>query len=1079
MRSLVKVAVQRPITLLMLNTALLVFGVILLSRLEVNLLPKISYPTLTLRTVYEGAAPQEVEKLVTKPLEESVGTIKGIKEIQSFSRPGQSDILMTFHWGSDMDLAGLDVREKVDSITLPLDVKKPKVLRFNPSLDPILKMSISYDSLETSKSPDTQQLITLRRLAEEKIKRQLESVEGIASVKVNGGLEDEIQVLLDQEKLRQLGLTLDDIVNLLKNNNINLSGGRIDDGGQQFLVRTLNEYRSLDTIRQTVVRQSPNEKIILSDIADIQLGFKERKTLTRWGENETITLSVYKEGDANTVLVTKNTLRQLEKIKKRLSNDIRIDLHNVQANFIEKAVSEVTSTAIMGGILAMLILYAFLRDVKSTLIISLSIPLSILISFNLMYTYDVSLNMMSLGGLALAIGLLVDNSIVVLENIARWRESHDESSDIKEMAIEGAAEVSGAITAATLTTLAVFIPLIFVQGIAGQIFKDQALTVTFALIVSLFVALTVIPSLAARGGKNRTTTSNSITRKKPWWKHILRTPFYIIILLIKLLLLLGKCCKIAISPLVFLTQWSFEKIAKGYQVLIYGVLKRPIITLFSASLIFISALLLIPHLKLMLIPELNQGELVIAFRTPNGTSLQVTDKKIQQLAAQLIQHPDIGQITAISGGNSRDDTSSEVSREHEGELFVSLNPPFNAIKEQKVITAIREAVNQLPDVSTEITRPQLFSFKTPVEVEITGYNLEQLKTMSQILVEQLKNDLRFTDIKNTMEEGRPELNIVFDHDKAAQLGLSVPHLSQQLNKSVKGTVATRYTFRDEKIDILVRLQDSQRQSIEQIQKIIVNPGEERPILLGSIANVAIQQGPAEILRSSQERVAIVSANLSFGDLKTAEENLTAILQNIEWPQEVEAYIAGQNEEMQQSYQSLMMALALAIFLVYLVMASQFESIVDPLLIIFSIPLAGVGSIFLLYLTSTPVSVIVMIGLIMLAGIVVNNAIVLVDRIRQKSLEGFTISESIIDATTSRLRPIIMTTLTTILGMLPLAITVGEGSEIRQPLALTVIGGLALSTLLTLVVIPALYYLTHGKKTALTLNKPVNAQEVTS
>ena len=1064
MRSLVKLAVQRPITLLMFNTALLVFGMILLDRLEINLLPKISYPTLTLRTIYEGAAPQEVEKLVTKPLEEAVGTVKGIKEISSYSRPGQSDILMSFHWGSDMDLAGLDVREKVDSITLPLDVKKPKVLRFNPSLDPILKMSITYQSQDEKSSSNVQDLIQLRRLAEEKIKRQLESVEGIASVKVNGGLEDEIQVLLDQDKLRQLGIQFDEIVSLLKNNNINLSGGRIDDGGQQFLVRTLNEYQSIETIKNTIIRQASNEKIILSDIAEVKLGFKERKTLTHWGKNETITLSVYKEGDANTVTVTNNTKRQLDKLKKRLSDDVQIKFHNVQANFIDGAIKEVTSTAIIGGLLAMLVLYAFLRDFKSTVIISLSIPLSILISFNLMYSYNVSLNMMSLGGLALAIGLLVDNSIVVLENIARWREDPElGKNDTKIAAIEGASEVSGAITAATLTTLAVFIPLIFVQGVAGQIFKDQALTVTFALIVSLIVALTVIPSLAARGRRKSHDTSQTHHQQKLGWKIVFKLPFYLVVGIVKIFRLLGKSLGLIISPLVIGTQWFFTIIARGYQKLIHQVLARPLLTLSFALSIFVTSLLLIPQLKMTLIPEFNQGELVIAFKTPNGTALHVTDAKIQQLASELVENSDIMQVTAISGGNSRDDTSAEVSREHEGELFVTLSRPFDTIKEKRVIAAIRESISQIPDVVVDISRPQLFSLKTPVEVEISGYNLHELKAYSQQFVDKLKSNHRFTDIQNTMEEGRPELNVVFDHEKVSQLGLSVPDLSQQLNKAVKGTVATRYTFRDEKIDILVRLQESQRQSIEQIQKIIVNPGQKQPILLSSIATVGIAQGPAEILRVSQERVAIVSANLNFGDLKSAQEDLSAIIKSFDWPKEMYAYIAGQNEEMQQAYQSLMMALALAIFLVYLVMASQFESIIDPFLIIFSIPLAGVGSILFLYLTSTPVSVVVMIGLIMLAGIVVNNAIVLVDRIRQKRQSKMLLHEAIIDAATSRLRPIIMTTLTTILGMLPMAITTGDGAEIRQPLALTVIGGLLFSTLLTLVVIPALYQLTHSRQ----------------
>ncbi|MCO7226927.1 efflux RND transporter permease subunit [Pleionea sp. CnH1-48] len=1062
--SLIQLSTRRPVTISMFTIALLMFGMVLVNRLGLTLLPDLSYPTLTVRTEFTGAAPAEVENLITKPIEESLGVIKGLREIRSVSRAGQSDVMLEFEWGSDMGFAGLDVREKLDIVQLPLEVKRPSLLRFNPSLDPIIRLSLSNkeDNSAQEFALNDSNLIQLRRFSEEEIKRRIESIEGIAAVKISGGLEDEIQVLVDQNKLAQLNLSIDQVAARLKAENVNLSGGRLEEGTQQYLVRTINQYGSVEAMANSIIANVDGHPVYLRDVAEVFQRYKEREAITRINGIEAVEIAIYKEGDANTVTVAQRLKKRLKRVEKSLPDNYKLDKIYDQSHFIEQSINEVILNAIIGGVLAMIVLYLFLKNFRATLIISLSIPISVIVSFNMMYGFGITMNIMSLGGLALAVGLLVDNAIVVLENIARKRE---EGADIMEAAQQGAGEVASAIVAATLTTVAVFLPLVFVQGIAGQLFSDQALTVTFALIISLIVAVTLIPMLSSLGGRknpyNATIQEEALPETRGgriYHRVFVTAPTYVYLFFQLIAGLISTAFRWAFKPLVWGFNIFYKAIASAYKKLLDWSLKFKAIVILVAVGVFTFSLSLVPLIGVELIPQLSQGELAVEIKAVSGTPLKETDGIVTEAQNRLSNIDAIERTYSVAGSGNRLDASPDKGGENWGQLSVVLKKPVNHELEEQVIRQIRESLSTMAGIEVKVSRPTLFSFKTPLEVEIVGFNREKVKQISQALVEKMQNVDRFSDIKSTVEQGHPEVQIVFDHERAAHLGLSVPEVANNVVRKLRGEVATKYAFRDRKIDVLVRASETDRSSVEDVRRLIVNPQEDRPLTLSAIATVTVAEGPSEIHRTSQERVAIVSANLKYGDLGQGAAKLAELVDELPPMKGVEVRVTGQNEEMQVSFNSLKFALALAIFLVYLVMASQFESLLHPFVILFSVPLALVGAIFALYLTGSTISVVVFIGLIMLAGIVVNNAIVLIDRINQLRETGMAKLEAIKSAGQARLRPIVMTTLTTTLGMLPLALGIGEGAEIRAPMAITVIGGLLISTLLTLIVIPVLYSL---------------------
>lgn len=1109
--SLVEFATRRRVTIAMMTLTLVLFGLIALGSLKVNLLPDLSYPTLTVRTDYTGAAPSEIETLISQPAEEALGVVKGLRKLKSISRTGQSDVVLEFAWGTDMDQASLDVRDKMEALQFPLEAKPPVLLRFNPSTQPIMRLALSPKAAGSG-SEEIRQLMELRRFADDDLKRKLEPVDGVAAVKVGGGLEDEIQVDIDQRKLAQFGLSLDSVVQRLQQENVNVSGGRLEEGSQRYLVRTVNQFATVDDIRNMLLTTraasssansatdqamrlaaaSGDARVMaalsqqgsgngataggmalrLKDVADVRQGYKEREAIIRLNGREAVELAIYKEGDANTVSTADALEAKLKAIREQLPKDIELTTIEDQSVFIRNAIHDVKMDAVIGGLLSILIIFLFLRDGWSTFVISLSLPVSIIATFFFMGQLGLSLNVMSLGGLALATGLVVDDSIVVLESIAKARER---GLGILDAAIQGTREVSMAVVASTLTTIAVFLPLVFVQGIAGQLFRDQALTVAIAIAVSLVVAMTLIPMLSALKGRPPLGFPEEAPRGrwepgKRWQKPAayagrgIGAMFrYVFFSIAWLVVRLWRAIAAIIGPVMRkasdLAMAPYARAERGYLQVLPAALARPAPVLLVAGVAFALTLAAIPLLGTDLIPQLAQDRFEMTAKLPPGTPLAQTDALVREVQGRHAKDAGVRVLYGVSGTGTRLDASPTESGENIGKLSVVMD---DNDAEARLTEALRETMKGSPGAQVDFSRPELFSLSPPLEIEVEGQDLEAIRAAGAKLAGMLRANPHYADVKSSVEQGFPEIQIRFDQDRAAALGLTTRQIADAVVNKVRGSVATRYSFRDRKIDVLVRAQEADRASLEDIRRLIVNPGRGAPVELASVAEVVATSGPSEIHRADQRRVAIVSANLRDIDLGTAIREVESMVAESPLGTDIDMRIGGQGQELGESIRSLLFAFALAIFLVYLVMASQFESLLHPFVILFTIPLAMVGAVAALLLTRSPASVVVFIGLILLVGLVVKNAIILIDKVNQLREAGVAKRQALVEGARSRLRPIMMTTLTAVFGFLPLALAFGEGAEVRSPMAITVIGGLVVSTLLTLVVIPVVYDLLDRK-----------------
>lgn len=1003
---IVDFSLRRPVTVTMVFVALTVFGIVSYDRLALNLLPEISYPTLTIRTGMEGAAPAEIESLISKPVENAVSVVNNVVRVSSISKPETSDVIIEFSWKTDMDFAALDVREKLDLLVLPLDADKPVLLRYDPSTEPIMRVSVAG-------SPN---LSNLRYLSDEFVKSDLESLEGVAAVRVSGGLEEEIAVELDENLLATLGISIQEVTQRLGQENINLTGGTLQEGESKYLVRTLNEFATVEEINDVIVAQRRGVPIRVSDIGRVYTGYKERDIITRINGEESVEIAVFKAADANTVSVArsvKQRLAELEEDYRGRRDPLVFEVVFDQSNFIQQSIDEVLQTALYGGILAVVVLFAFLRSVKSTVIIGLSIPISIVTTFFLMYSWGISLNIMSLSGLALGIGMLVDNSIVVLESIFRYRQA---GHGVREAAGLGAGEVASAVVASTLTTICVFAPIVFVEGVAGQLFGDQALTVTFSLAASLLVAIMLIPMLASLGGGS-----------KP------------------------------LAPQASGPPRSFGPRRWYLRLLDLAVRFRFSSILIAVSL-FAGSIFLLGGLGAELIPEISQGEFFIDLKLPSGVPVDQTAERVREVERLLQQQPEVETVYSIVGAGNQTGVSAAEERENIAQVLVRLQPDYLHERESLAIEKIRQRLAELPGLEYKFSRPTLFSFKTPIEVLVQGYNLKSLKIYAERLKDRLEQVPGLRDLKASTEGGNPEVQIHFDRRRLANYGFTINQLAALVRNKVQGEIPTEFNERDRRIDIRVRLREQDRGSVSRLENLVINPGGANPIVLSAVADIVVDEGPAEIRRLGPQRVGVITGNIVGRDLQSVVADIQAVVERFRIPADFQVFLGGQSEERAVAFESMQFAILLAIFLVYLVMASQFESLTQPFIIMFAIPFGLIGVALALFLTGQIINVVVLIGFIVLAGIVVNNAIVLLDRANQLRHAGKDRFAAIREACAVRLRPILMTTSTTVLGLLPMALSAGEGSELRIPLAVTVIGGLVTSTLLTLVLIPVVYTL---------------------
>lgn len=1051
---LIDFATRRRVTIVMCMVALGMFGLVSLSRMKVNLLPDLSYPTLTVRTELTGAAPLEIENLITRPVEEAVGIIRNVRHVRSVSRSGQSDVILEFLWGTEMDLAGIEVREKLDLLQLPLEATRPLLLRFDPSGEPVMRLALLDKSKQAPAdlgATQEERLKFLRRFAEDRLKPDLEAVEGSAAVKVSGGYEDEIQVFVDQQKVAQLGLSIETVARRIRAENVNLSGGRLEQGTQRFLVRTLNEFQSVEEMANAIIASIGTQPVYLRDVATVTRGYKEREAVTRVNGRESIELAVYKEGDANTVQLADGVRARMELLSKTLPRDTELTAVYDQSKFIASAIGEVRDAALWGGLLTILVLYFFLRDARATFVTAIVIPVSVIGTFMLMYSSDVTLNIMSLGGIALSVGMLVDNSVVILESITRKREA---GLPPAEAARTGTSEVAMAVVASTLTSIAVFFPIVFISGVAGQLFRDQALTVTYGQVLSLLVGLTVVPMMVA-GRYSAAAGRGHSARPLGWFS---RGVTWITYWTVWVATKVSAFFRLILTPFVWVTQTGYRKLEEHYLPSLAWALAHRGKVVAAAVVLFALSMALVPQLGTELIPQLSQGEYVVDLRLPPGTPLTQTDRVVESAQRASQELGGVALTYSVAGTGNRLDANPVDSGENTGKLSVTLTPGSGRAEERASITALRERLDQIAGLQYQFSRPALFSFSTPLEVVISGYDLDRLRVIAEQVRLQMEAGGKYTDIRSTVEIGNPEIQIVFDQDRATRLGLAVRDIADRVVTSVRGEVATRYRLRDKQIDVLVRSVDARAASIEEIRSLIVNPGSARPVPLSAVAAVTLASGPAEVRRIGQERVAVISAGYIGQDLGAAVQDLQGMLQQVALPPGTSAYLSGQSEEMQSSFRSLTFTLVLAVLLVYLVMASQFESLVQPFVILFTIPLGLIGVVWALFITGTTINVVAFIGLIMLAGIVVNNAIVLIDAVNQARERGLDRHAAILEAGRVRLRPILITTVSTVLGLLPMALGIGDGAEVRTPMAITVIGGITVSTLLTLVVIPVVYSL---------------------
>lgn len=1155
---LIATTIRRPVAVTMMVLAVAVFGLVSVGKLPVTLLPDVSYPTLTVRTEYEGAAPADIEKLITRRVEETLAVVSNLVNYRSISRAGVSDIILEFEWKTPMTFAAQDVREKVDQVLprLPEGTKRPLILRYDPALDPVMRIALS--------SEGDQDLAKLRETAEEDIRRKLENIPGVAAVRPRGGFEEEWRIELREDLLKLHGISADAVKQRVQTENANVAGGILRDGDRESLVRTLGEITEPAELRQLVVAVQGGRPVRIEELGDVIVDHRERDVVTRSDGRESVEIEIYKEAGANAVAVCQAVKTRLygTEWRKRLVNGVytprgdedrpesgpeasggpgkkdegplagrrdrtladtllasgvRTRVLSDQSVFIEKSIDDVKLAAIQGAVLAVAILYLFLRRIGPTLIIGVSIPVSILATFGPLYVAGISLNIMSLGGLALGVGMLVDASIVVLDVITRRR---DEGQDFVASAIDGTREVAAAVTSSVLTTVAVFLPIVFVEGVAGEFFRDQAVVVVFSLMASLVASIFFIPMLSARrfgsggGRSDRAAARARVLALAPWmfptyvavrnldraasaWSRGLlrglasvpvmlfeaafrlplelaaRTAFSAAVLVVALVMgtvyVLARGLGFAVRPLL----WAFDRGYLGVEAsvrgLLRGALRARLLVVLAAGALCWWAATRIPGLGVELMPEVHQGEFTIESQLAVGTPVERTDDVCVAVTEAVRRALDSESI-ALAGissaaGVDRNVIAKAGDGKHTARVHVLLGASERlAEAEERAIGAIRREMASIPDVRDPVfTRPSIFTTRTALEIEVVGDDLDRIRSAASLVEESMRQIEGLTDVQSTWRPGHPELVVRPDREQLARYDLTAGGVAGLLRDKVQGAVSTRVSRGDRKVEVLVRAPRGEVAERDSLLALRVNPGAARPIPLSVVATVDQQPGPAEIRRVAGERAIVLSAVAANLDLGGAARRIEADVAGLraEHPEafrEINLRIAGQREESERSLDSLLFALAIATFLVYLIMAAQFESLHHPLVILLTIPLSLVGVTFTLEALAIKISIVVLLGGILLVGIVVNNAIVMIDCVNQRRRAGVGRDAALVESVRLRLRPILMTTLTTVLGLLPLALGSGEGEEVQTPMAVTVIAGLASSTVLTLVVIPVVYSL---------------------
>jgi len=1015
-------SVKRPIFTTMVTLILVILGAVSLSRLQIDMLPNIELPTLTIRTNYEGASPEVMERLVTQIIEEIVATVPGVEEITSTSSEGRSTVRVSFVWGTEIDTAAIDVQGKLeDEINeLPDDIVRPRIRKFDIASFPVVLLGIS-----SNLDP-----VELTELIEVQIRYRFARIPGVAQVDVWGGFNREVRIELDPDRIKAVGLPLDRVLEAIRDANLDLPAGKIEQGRYEVMLRAPAEFINLDQIRDTVIVRRDGAVITLGQIADVKDTYAKLTRIVRVNGGRGLRVAIRKQANANTVEVSRRILAEIEAVNQDFPQIKIVPVIN-QGNFIERSIANVARSVLYGGALAIVVLLFFLRNIRSTLVISVSIPISIITTFALIFFGGFTLNLMTLGGLALGVGMMVDSSIVVLENIFRRHSENDEAPE--KASVEGAREVGPAIIASTITTLVIFLPLVFVRGVSGILFKELAYVIIFALICSLTLALSLVPMLASRlltSGQQR--FKGPATQTNRW----------------------AAAAHSALSGL-----------ENAYLDLLRWVLGHRLVTIFAAAAVLGASLLLLPMIGSEFLPPSDEGEVRINGKMEIGTRLELVDRQTH-IMEQIVQPavPEaVASVVSVGASGWRADAGSE------GEIRMSLLPAAQRERSNvEIAKNLRRRLDgSVPGMEIRVRAPQgqfllerLLGGDEGLTIEVRGYELATLDALAASVAKSIVEVAGITDVQTSLEAGIPQQEIRVNRDKAADIGLSVRDVTQLLQTAVAGSKAGEYRAGGNSYRILVQLKDAEKRSLDEILNLTLTTASGEKVALRNVVTSESSRGPILIDRKDQQRRVTVRANVAGRDLGSVAFDVQALLDQIPRPVGYDLTVAGNFEEQQKAFRELVISLVLALLLVYMVLACQYESLRDPLVVMFSVPLAAVGVLVTLFITSTTLNVQSYIGCIMLGGIVVNNAILLVDQAGRLVHDGMPTRDALTEAGRRRLRPILMTTLTTILGLMPLALGIGEGSDAQAPLARAVVGGLAGSTLITLLLIPAVYSLFH-------------------
>ena len=1010
-------SVYHPIFTIMAVLVVLVLGVVSLSRLPIDLMPDITYPTLSVATVYENASPEEVEELVTRPIEEAVSAVPGVEEVTSVSVEGISQVRINFSWGTDLDSAANDIRDRLDRVIprLPDDTERPMLRKFDLASFPVLILGAA-----SRLNP-----IQTRRIIDDQIKYRIERQPGVAAVDVFGGLDREIHVNLLPDKVKALGLPLDQILIRIKAQNVNVPAGSVERGNLEVMIRTPGEYTSLDELADTVIAIREGVAIQLKEIANIEDAWQKLTRIVKINGKPGIRIAVNKQSGKNTVEVARGVLEEIQRINEDIPQVEVIPIINT-SDYIQRSIRNVGNSILYGGALAILVLLFFLRNIRSTAVIATAIPISVIATFALIYFGGFTLNLMTLGGLALGIGMLVDNAIVVLENIYRLRES---GLPPDKAAVEGSEEVTAAIIASTLTTLVVFLPLIFVRGMSGVMFKQLSIVVSFALACSLATALTLVPTLSSLVLRFQEPDAH---RAHPLRERLYRG-----------------------------TGRFFERMEQGYKRLLHVCLGHRMFVVSGSIVLLLGSLLLLPLIGFELMPTTDEGEVRVYANMEIGTRLDVLEKTFREIEKVVAREVPEARNTETFLGMS----SWRPQGGHTGRLRISLIPQSERTRSsEQIASALRRKLMHIPGAVLRTRAGQgLFLLRMGsgdsdrVQIEIRGYDMDVARALALRIKTLVEDVAGVTDAQLSRDTGSPEELIIVDRQKAAAMKVSVSQVADMLQTVLSGTAASNYREGGHEYRIRLKLQGAEQMAPLEILDLTLTNADGEPVVLRNVVSLQPRTGPVIVERKDQERITTVSANIADRDMGSIMRDIREGLHTIPVPEDFVILFGGDYEEQRKATRELSLSFILALILVYMVMASLYESLIDPFIVMFSVPLAAIGVMLMLFLSHTTFNVQSSIGCIMLGGIVVNNAILLVDHTNLLvKRDGMSIHDAILEAGRRRLRPILMTASTTILALVPMAIGIGEGGEAQAPMARAVIGGLLSSSVITLVLVPTLY-----------------------